>query len=317
MQHKVIPVSRNKGSWLVNDNGVFFSECSATGGSIGSISPTDSFHCGWTQIATEPVTVLAVLVEDGFYSIEVTFPSLNGRSIIAPRSHFLDSKKIRNTGLPIVPSSKTRNAASLMSSFINDVEEDAPDICSKEALIYRRLHNQLHSQLLSSKNDSVGHVGSKDGSVNHTDWLDVGNLLRTEFPYARAMMAASFASPLIPLLDHRNIYYHVCAPSLTAKTAILRFAMSIWSNPKQNILFYNATDAGFRDHAEMISPLPLAIDQLEYLQKSSRVSSLIYELSEHYFRDDEKPLPCIVRSVSGTTASFPQAKTQSVPSPLI
>ena len=67
--------------------------------------------------------------------------------------------------------------------------------------------------------------------------------------------------------------------------------MSIWANPKQSILFYNATDAGFRDHAEMMSPLPLAIDQLEYLQKSARLSSVIYELSEHYFRDDEKPRP--------------------------
>ena len=102
MQQKVIP-SRNiagrSGNWIINDNGVFLND---------------------VQVSTEPVTVMAVIVENGFYRLEVTFPSLNGRSIIAPRADFLTSRKIRKTGVPLF--SGNRRAALMMTGYISDME---------------------------------------------------------------------------------------------------------------------------------------------------------------------------------------------------
>ena len=89
MQQKVIPASRNKGSWLVNDNGVFFKD------SVIDHSSVCGVEC-WTQIATEPVTVLAVLVEDGFYSIEVTFQASTG-AVSLPLVHI--SLTARRSGI--------------------------------------------------------------------------------------------------------------------------------------------------------------------------------------------------------------------------
>ncbi len=248
---KTIPARLRKGSWLISDDGVFFS----------------SENQDTVQIATEPVSVLAVLIEDGFYSLEVSFPSLKGKSIIAPRANFLDSRKIRKSGLPIVSSLEVRNAASLMSSFINDIEEDAPNIKSREEIIFHKLHNQ-----------------SSESSSEEGIWFDVGNVLRTEFPYSRAIMAASFASPLVSLLGHRNIFYHISGSPSSGKTSLLRFAMSIWGDPGKNVISFYATDAGLRDYAEEMNFLPLAIDQVELVNPKSKLPSLVYELCEHFFR---------------------------------
>ena len=101
-QQKLIP-SRNiagrSGNWIINDNGVFLND---------------------VQVSTEPVTVLSVIVENGFYSVEVTFPSLKGRSIIAPRADFHNSRKIRKTGVPLF--SGNPRAALMMTGYISDME---------------------------------------------------------------------------------------------------------------------------------------------------------------------------------------------------
>ena len=123
--------------------------------------------------------------------------------------------------------------------------------------------------------------GIHETSANWIEWLECGNLLRTHFPYARSILAASFASPIVSILEHTNIYYHACGNSLTGKTALLRFAMSIWGDPEQITFQYYATKAGLRNCAKMMDPLPLALDQVEFMiGKKKQLSAWVDMLSD-------------------------------------
>ena len=124
---------------------------------------------------------------------------------------------------------------------------------------FKNRHVRDKYQALSKAN------GADESSADWIEWLECGNLLRANYPYARSIMAASFASPIVSILEHINIYYHACGHSLTGKTALLRFAMSIWGDPEQITFQYYATKAGLRDCAKMMDPLPLALDQVEFM----------------------------------------------------
>ena len=124
---------------------------------------------------------------------------------------------------------------------------------------FKNRHVRDKYQALSKAN------GADESSADWIEWLECGNLLRAKYPYARAILAASFASPIVSILEHINIYYHACGSSLSGKTALLRFAMSIWGDPEQITFQYYATKAGLRDCAKMMDPLPLALDQVEFM----------------------------------------------------
>ena len=126
-------------------------------------------------------------------------------------------------------------------------------------------------------------MGTSCSHGSEAEWLECARQIRANFPYARSIMAASFASPLISLLDRGNIYYHTCGRTLSGKTAMLRFAMSIWGDPEQITISYWATNAGLRNHAEMMNPLPVALDSIEVIERKSLLPKWVYELRENYF----------------------------------
>ena len=120
-----------------------------------------------------------------------------------------------------------------------------------------------------------------------SNWLSTGNLIRSNFPYARSILAASFASPIVSILEHINIYYHACGHSLSGKTALLRFAMSIWGDPEQITFQYYATKAGLRNCATMMDPLPLALDQVEFMIGHGKQLSTWVDMLSNSFSTSE------------------------------
>lgn len=72
-------------------------------------------------------------------------------------------------------------------------------------------------------------------------WMQMAQELRRE-TFARVILAASFVSPLLELLQMRVIILHLWHSSRSGKTAILKFALSIWGDPLKLILFCHYTE---------------------------------------------------------------------------
>ena len=136
--------------------------------------------------------------------------------------------------------------------------------------------------------DSVKYLDEDPSRVNmmkalHTDgeyeaWKELGAKMRAT-PVARAMLAASFAAPLVEKLKKRTIILHVWHGSLSGKTAALKGAISVWGDPSELIGTFDATQVGLERRASTMRNLPVGIDELQALnQKRLPVSSIIYML---------------------------------------
>ena len=112
-------------------------------------------------------------------------------------------------------------------------------------------------------------------------WLSMARQLR-KLPFARAFMAASFASPLLHKMLQRNIYYHSWANSKSGKTAAMKFAMSIWGDPEKLTKTYYSTIVGMEQRAGMMKHLPLALDELQSIDPRVGVSNMVYMLGNGY-----------------------------------
>ena len=108
-------------------------------------------------------------------------------------------------------------------------------------------------------------------------WLEMAAKART-MPFARAMLAASFASPLLHPLQHRNIYYHNWCDSRCGKTAALKFAMSVWGDPASLVKSYFSTMVGMEHRAGTMKHLPLALDELQTIDKRLSINNMVYTL---------------------------------------
>lgn len=79
------------------------------------------------------------------------------------------------------------------------------------------------------------------------------------FSIPRAVMAASFAAPLVSKLHWRNIIFHVYGLNPKQETALLTLAMSIWGDPKDFIFRYSDGRDKLSANAEILCHLPMAI----------------------------------------------------------
>ena len=102
-------------------------------------------------------------------------------------------------------------------------------------------------------------------------WFSMAAKVRS-MPFARAMLAASFASPLLYLLQHRNIYFHNWCDTKYGKTAALKFAMSVWGDPASLVKSYFATMVGMEHRAGTMKHLPLALDELQTIDKRMSIN---------------------------------------------
>ena len=157
------------------------------------------------------------------------------KEIVAPRSVVFNRNKLVNlsdNGLPV----STDNAEGLvryLTAYETQNSKVIPFVRSIDRIGW--VGNEFYP--CAVKNDYVYEGEDADHLVSaitesgdYDLWLRTATELRKN-PFARAIMAASFASPLLELLQHRVIILHVWHSSRSGKTAALKFALSIWGDP--------------------------------------------------------------------------------------
>jgi putative DNA primase/helicase len=98
-----------------------------------------------------------------------------------------------------------------------------------------------------------------------------------EYPMARLMLAASFASPLLRILSHRNFLIYLYGGTRGGKTAALKMALSVWGNPEETMTSFNSTRNALERRAAFYSDLPLGIDERQIIgDQQSFVESIAY-----------------------------------------
>lgn len=113
-------------------------------------------------------------------------------------------------------------------------------------------------------------------------WLEMVRRLRRQgsFP-VRMMMAASFASVLLELVDALPFFVDLWGDTEGGKTVTLMLACSIWANPSENQYMgdFRNTDVGLEVKANALNNLPLILDD------TSRISERIRDNFEGFIYD--------------------------------
>lgn len=114
---------------------------------------------------------------------------------------------------------------------------------------------------------------------NYGAWKTLAGKMRTT-PVARAMLAVSFAAPLVEKLKRRSILLYVWFYSGAGKTAMLKTAISVWGDPDALMGDFNTTEPGLERKASALCNLPVGIDELQALDRERfSPEDLIYLLA--------------------------------------
>lgn len=110
------------------------------------------------------------------------------------------------------------------------------------------------------------------------EWVGMVGPIR-KYPVARFILAASFAAPLMKLLNQRVFFVHSWGQSRGGKTSALKAALSVWGCPEDTMVSFNATKVGLERIAAFYQDLPLGVDERQVVgDKQGVIDSLVYML---------------------------------------
>ena len=241
------------------------------------------------KVTATPVLITRKIEDltDGNEKLEITFYRNNRwKHLILPRGDAMDKGRLvkyATGGLPV----HTGNNQQLVQYFA--LFEEANDIPFNRSIDHLgwvggvrefypyHMKDEVVFEGESAEAAKLSAAIGKEG--NEATWMEMAVRLRT-MPFARAVLAASFASVLLYPLQQRNIYLHVWTDSRSGKTAAQKAAVSIWGAPEKLLINYNSTHVGFERSAAAMNNLPLALDELQSCSlKPDQFSRLVYMLS--------------------------------------
>lgn len=95
----------------------------------------------------------------------------------------------------------------------------------------------------------------------------------------RFALAASFASPLLHLLNQRVFIVHLWGESRGGKTAALKAALSVWGDPDVLMFNFNSTKVGIERLAGIYANLPIGVDERQVAgDRQNLVDGFVYLL---------------------------------------
>lgn len=229
-------------------------------------------------------------IDSGQEKVELAFYR-NGRwkRIIAPRSGVFSKNAIiryADSGLPV----STDNAEAIIRYLT------AYEVTNTDVIPFTRSINRIgwlgkEFYPCEVRTDIVYEADSADMDEiincihemgDYAIWQETAMRLRKQ-PFARAMLAASFASPILEPLQHRVGLMHLWHSSRSGKTAGLKFAISVWGNPLKLMGNFNSTAVGLERRAGTLKHLPLGLDELQVLnEKRLSPALIVYSLGNGY-----------------------------------
>ena len=243
-------------------------------------------------VASEPVVITRKLenVDDGQEQLELSFRR-NGRFkfIRIPRSAALNKTQLiryADSGLP-VNSGNAEDMVSYLAAYEAKNNGCIPCIRSIDRIgwVGRQFYPYRVDGEMELEADTATvaqMIGGLTQAGSEEEWLRAAETARSG-SVSRAMLAGSFASPLLHWLKHRVFLMHVWHDSRGGKTATLKLALSIWGDPVKLLTSYHATAVGLERSCAAMMHLPLGLDELQALaEKRMTVESIVYSLGNGF-----------------------------------
>lgn len=229
-------------------------------------------------------------------------------TLIASRAEIFNHTqlvKLADRTLP-VSSSSAKKIVDFLSKFYHTNENDFNYLT---AVDYLGWTDDQHTTFISSPNETHGYYLDLYGTLKSfaNEFKEKGTLdgwkeiispfLATDsednplFPIARAVIAAYFTSPLLPIFEVRSFILHTFCNSGGGKTAANWLGASVWGNPEQLKATMNATRYSIEQKAGLLKNLPMFVDELQSIAKHKQTATaeeLIYMIANDQGRDRGK-----------------------------
>ncbi|MBP2629863.1 MAG: hypothetical protein H6Q70_491 [Firmicutes bacterium] len=115
---------------------------------------------------------------------------------------------------------------------------------------------------------------------NFDDWKKTAIEIRKQ-PYARFILAASFAAPLLKIFINRNFMIYFWGTSGGGKTASMVFALSVWGSPNKLMKSFYGTQNGIEKALAFSNDFPMVINEKQVMNgkdKQDLFEQIVYML---------------------------------------
>lgn len=238
----------------------------------------------------EPVVITSRLenIDTGQEMTELAFfRNHRWKTLRAPRSGIFNKNSLlryADSGL-LVSSDNSDEMVKYFTAYETANQKTIPFVRSIDRIgwIGKEFYPYVtNSKIIYEGDDADGMIASLRESGDYDLWLKTAEEIR-KMPIARAILAASFASPLLKIMKHRIIILHVWYSSRSGKTAVLKFALSVYGDPMKLMGNFNSTAVGMERRAGTLKHLPLGLDELQVLNERRLSSSyMVYSFGNGY-----------------------------------
>ena len=255
----------------------------------------DTFKSDAT-VSQKPILPVAILdnLDNEVQKVEVAWwEAEKGKWVrtVTNRETLVNSSKITklaDRGVP-VGSQNSKSMSNYFNTLLCEYDGKLPRKPARSVMGWCELDDRL---LFMPYTDLVDFDGGDEykaeykairnkGTLNA--WIERLEPLRVSME-VRLMMAASFASPLIHLIQENPFVFHLYGGSGSGKTVCMLLAMSIWGDPDQGKLTrsMNTTINAMMERATFLNSLPYAGDELQTIKSrwTGTYDSLIMQITE-------------------------------------
>ena len=241
-----------------------------------------------TVVCRTPIILTQRLksMETGEEKIEIAFKRDGQWSrAIYPRSTIFTSRNI--TALADLGCTITSENAKQVVSFLAALEAENIDIIQK-ADSTSTFGWQTKGRFLPGHGDDIvldiepslrGWAAAYHAAGTFEGWVDTMQPHRSRDKF-RFILAASFAAPLLRILQQRIFFVYNWGGSKGGKTAALKAALSAWGDPERLMVNFNATQVALERMAGFYNDLPLGIDERQLAgQKQENLEKIVYMIA--------------------------------------
>ena len=241
-----------------------------------------------TMVCRTPIILTQRLksMETGEEKIEIAFKRDGQWSrAIYPRSTIFTSRNI--TALADLGCTVTSENAKQVVSFLAALEAENIDIIQK-ADSTSTFGWQTQGRFLPGHGDDIvldiepslrGWAAAYHTAGTFEGWIATMQPHRSRDKF-RFILAASFAAPLLKIIQQRIFFVYNWGGSKGGKTAALKAALSAWGDPERLMVNFNATQVALERMAGFYNDLPLGIDERQLAgQKQENLEKIVYMIA--------------------------------------
>lgn len=247
-------------------------------------------------VSPKPILPVAILdnLDSEVQKVEVAWwESGRWKRTVTNRETLVNSNKITklaDRGVP-VGSDNARNLATYFNSLLCEFDGRLPRKPARSVMGWCELDGR--TLFMPYCSDLIAFDGGEQYKYEYAAlrskgtlqaWVDRIGYFRSGSIEIQLMMAASFASPLVGLVNENPFVFHMYGGSGSGKTVCMLMAASVWGDPAPGKLTksMNTTVNAMMERAAFLNSIPFIGDELQTIRNrwTGTYDSLIMQITE-------------------------------------